>query len=192
MLAQKPPVLAVMRGKSGCKRQLLGFPARLSAETDHAEHAHAGLGDQGVARMLRQMRPHRLVGGGALPSDHQIEHPDMVPLARRRTRGEILRAGDRGFRITADPGDLPATRQSRMGQREALIGGTEPDADNHAVWTTNPSLVDTATNHIILDITLMARDRDREADCEAVVSPMMRPHLMPLYLSGQLPPAAAP
>ena len=36
-------------------------------------------------------------------------------------------------------------------------GGTEPDADNHAVWTPNPSLVDVATNHIILDITLMAR-----------------------------------
>ena len=77
-------------------------------------------------------------------------------------------------------------------RREALIGGAEPDADNHAVWTTNPSLVDTATNHIILDITLMARDRAREGDCEAVVSPMMRPHLMPLYLSGQLPGLSAP
>ncbi len=60
-------------------------------------------------------------------------------------------------------------------RREALIGGAEPDADNHAVWTPNPSLVDMATNHIILDITLMARTRGE--DCDQVVSPMMRPHL---------------
>jgi hypothetical protein len=77
-------------------------------------------------------------------------------------------------------------------RREALIGGAEPEADNHAVWTTNPSLVDMATNHVILDITLMARERDQ--DCDAVVSPMMRPHLLPLFLSGQYPaaPAATP
>ena len=60
-------------------------------------------------------------------------------------------------------------------RREALIGGSEPAADNHAVWTTNPSLVDMATNHIILDITLMAQARG--VDCDGVVSPMMRPHL---------------
>jgi len=58
---------------------------------------------------------------------------------------------------------------------EALIGGTEPAADNHAVLTTNPSLVDMATNHIILDITLLARRTER--DCSGDVSPMMRPHL---------------
>ena len=57
----------------------------------------------------------------------------------------------------------------------ALIGGTETDADNHAVWTANPSLVDVATNHIILDITLMVRSRG--IDPVGVVSPMMRPHL---------------
>ena len=57
----------------------------------------------------------------------------------------------------------------------ALIGGTEPEADNHTVWTANPSLVDVATNHIILDITLMARSRG--LDPVGVVSPMMRPHL---------------
>lgn len=57
----------------------------------------------------------------------------------------------------------------------ALIGGTEPDADNHTVWTANPSLVDVATNHIILDVTLMARSRG--IDPVGVVSPMMRPHL---------------
>ncbi|MCK6506622.1 hypothetical protein L6R53_25160 [Myxococcota bacterium] len=60
---------------------------------------------------------------------------------------------------------------------EALIGGTEPAADNHAVWTTNPSLVDVATNHIILDITLMARARG--IDPVGDVAPMMRPHLGP-------------
>ena len=60
-------------------------------------------------------------------------------------------------------------------RREALIGGTEPEADNHAVWTTNPSLVDVATNHIILDITLMAQRQGR--DCSGDVAPMMRPHL---------------
>lgn len=60
-------------------------------------------------------------------------------------------------------------------RREALIGGTEPAADNHAVWTTNPSLVDVATNHVVLDITLMARATGR--DCVGDVAPMMRPHL---------------
>ena len=62
-------------------------------------------------------------------------------------------------------------------RQEALIGGSEPAADNHAVLTTNPSLVDMVTNHIILDITLLARRQDR--DCSADVSPMMRPHLEP-------------
>ena len=60
-------------------------------------------------------------------------------------------------------------------RREALVGGAEPDADNDAVWTTNPSLVDVATNHIILDITLMARATGRE--CLDVVAPMMRTRL---------------
>ncbi len=60
-------------------------------------------------------------------------------------------------------------------RREALIGGTEPDLDNHAVWTSNPSLVDVATNHIVLDITLMSRATGRA--CLGDVAPMMRPHL---------------
>ena len=60
-------------------------------------------------------------------------------------------------------------------RRAALIGGTEPEADNDAVWTTNPSLVDVATNHIILDVTLMSHRTGRP--CEADVAPMMRPHL---------------
>jgi hypothetical protein len=70
-------------------------------------------------------------------------------------------------------------------RREALIGGAEPEADNHAVWTTNPSLVDVATNHIILDITLMARGTGE--DCDLVVSPMMQPHLLPLVVQGRYP-----
>jgi hypothetical protein len=60
-------------------------------------------------------------------------------------------------------------------RRQALIGGAEPDADNDAVRTTNPSLVDVATNHVILDLTLMAQRTGRP--CEADVAPMMRPHL---------------
>lgn len=60
-------------------------------------------------------------------------------------------------------------------RKEALVGGAEPAADNDAVWTTNPSLVDVATNHIILDITLMARATGR--DCLDVVAPMMRTEL---------------
>ncbi len=58
---------------------------------------------------------------------------------------------------------------------EALIGGSEPPANNQAVWTRNPALVDVATNHIILDITLLASKRGR--DCVGDVAPMMRPHL---------------
>jgi len=59
--------------------------------------------------------------------------------------------------------------------REALMGGTEPGADNQAVWTRNPSLVDLATNHIVLDITLIARRAG--TDPTDAVAPMMRPHL---------------
>lgn len=63
-------------------------------------------------------------------------------------------------------------------REEALIGGTEPGADNKAVVTTNPSLVDVATNHVILDITLLASAQGR--DCGRDVSLMMFPHLAPL------------
>lgn len=60
-------------------------------------------------------------------------------------------------------------------RREALVGGAEPDADNDAVWTTNASLVDVATNHMILDITLQARATGR--DCLDDVAPMMKTEL---------------
>jgi hypothetical protein len=60
-------------------------------------------------------------------------------------------------------------------RREALIGGTEPGAANHAVVTTNPSLVDVATNHVILDVTRLSMVTGR--DCTGDVAPMMRPHL---------------
>ncbi|MFT4625377.1 MAG: hypothetical protein ACI8PZ_004045 [Myxococcota bacterium] len=59
----------------------------------------------------------------------------------------------------------------------ALIGGTELDADNQAVSSSNPSIVDVATNHLILDITLMSAMTGRS--CDADVAPMMRPHLRP-------------
>ncbi len=61
-------------------------------------------------------------------------------------------------------------------RREALIGRTDPAADNDAVWTTNSSLVDAATNHIILDVTLLASRTGRS--CEVDVAPMMRPTLV--------------
>lgn len=60
-------------------------------------------------------------------------------------------------------------------QREALIGGSEPDADNQAICTRNPSLVDVATNHIILDITLLARRQGK--DPADTVDPMLQPSL---------------
>lgn len=60
-------------------------------------------------------------------------------------------------------------------RREALIGGSEPEADNQAVYTRNPSLVDVATNHVILDITMLSQRNGRE--CRDDVALMMRPHL---------------
>lgn len=60
-------------------------------------------------------------------------------------------------------------------RREALLGGTEPGAANHAVWTSNPTVVDVTTDHVILDITLLSRATGRP--CTADVSPLMRPHL---------------
>lgn len=60
-------------------------------------------------------------------------------------------------------------------RREALIGGTEAGVDNHAVFTSNPSLVDLTTNHVILDITLIAQRTGRDPASD--VAPMMRPHL---------------
>jgi sugar-specific transcriptional regulator TrmB len=68
-------------------------------------------------------------------------------------------------------------------RRIALMGGADPHADNHAVVTTNPSLVDVATNHIILDITLLARSSGRDPTRD--VSPMMRPHLLPAGAGAQ-------
>lgn len=59
--------------------------------------------------------------------------------------------------------------------REALIGGAEPEADNQAICTRNPSLVDVATNHIILDITLLARRQG--LDPAPTVDAMLRPSL---------------
>ncbi|MCA9494006.1 MAG: TrmB family transcriptional regulator [Myxococcales bacterium] len=60
-------------------------------------------------------------------------------------------------------------------RRQALMGGAEPGEDNDAVRTANPSLVDVATNHLILDVTLLANRAGRS--CDEVVAPMMRPNL---------------
>jgi DNA-binding MarR family transcriptional regulator len=103
------------------------------------------------------------------------------PLHRVLHCPESLGSAPTGFSAWIDPApdDAKAGWSHKVlvvvDRREALIGGSEPDADNHAVWTTNPSLVDVATNHIILDLTLMAQRSGRS--CEADVAPMMRPHL---------------
>lgn len=60
-------------------------------------------------------------------------------------------------------------------RREAIMGGAEPGANNQAVHTRNPSLVDLATNHIVLDVTLIARALGRDPGSD--VAPLMRPHL---------------
>lgn len=99
-----------------------------------------------------------------------------------------------GFSVWADDG--PANAKAGwahklllvIDRREALLGGAEPEADNQAVWTTNPSLVDVATNHLILDITLLAARQGH--DCAAVVAPMMMPHLSPTAAADR-PPSAA-
>jgi len=88
-----------------------------------------------------------------------------------------------GVSVWADPsfGDDPQRAEwshkllAVTDRREALIGGAEPELDNHAVWTTNPALVDVATDHIILDVTLLSRAAGRA--CADAVSPLMRPHL---------------
>jgi sugar-specific transcriptional regulator TrmB len=85
-----------------------------------------------------------------------------------------------GFAVYADSAEQDAQRARWahkvvlvVDRREALIGGAEPGVDNHAVWTTNPSIVDLATNHIILDLTLMGRARGE--DIGGLVAPMRRP-----------------
>lgn len=82
--------------------------------------------------------------------------------------------------IDSVAGDPPKAAWSHRGlvvvdRRQALIGGTEVDADNQTVVTTNPSLVNVATDHIILDITRLAGIQG--LDCRGVVGEMMRPHL---------------
>jgi len=87
-----------------------------------------------------------------------------------------------GFSCWSDEGTSDAQKAAWshkllavVDRREALVGGSEPGVDNHAVFTSNPSLVDLTTNHIILDITLIAQRTGR--DCGEDVAPMMRPHL---------------
>jgi len=59
--------------------------------------------------------------------------------------------------------------------RTALIGGAEPDVDNQAVRTGNPSIVNVALNQLILDITLLSKLQG--APCDEDVKPMIRPAL---------------
>jgi len=86
-----------------------------------------------------------------------------------------------GFRCWSDtpPDPDKATWSHKalvvVDRSRAVIGGTEPGVDNDAVSTQNASLVDVATNHIILDITLLAQ-RTSQAPLEDVAS-MMRPYL---------------
>jgi HTH-type transcriptional regulator, sugar sensing transcriptional regulator len=122
----------------------------------------------------------------------------LLPVLREvesRTLHRVLHSPDRltvaptGFstwqdELSADDGKSGWSHKALVvvDRREALIGGAEPSVDNQAVVTTNPSLVDVATNHIVLDITLLARRQGR--DCAADVSPMMRPHLRGLNEAG--------
>ena len=57
----------------------------------------------------------------------------------------------------------------------ALIGGAEPQLDNQAVQTSNPSIVNVALNQLILDITLLAKLQG--VSCDEDVTPMIRPVL---------------
>lgn len=111
------------------------------------------------------------------------------PLHRVLHSPARLEPGPEGFSTWADDSGDDEAKASWshkillvVDRREALIGGTEPEADNQAVRTTNPSLVDVATNHIILDITRLAGPLG--LDCADVVSPMMRPHLHPASQRG--------
>ena len=146
--------------------------------------------DEVMARIDRMIRgAERSIWLSLWPRELDALLPALAAVADRDLHRVLhsparLREEPAGFSTFIDDvaGDIAKAGWSHkalvvVDRREALIGGSEPDADNHAVWTTNPSLVDVATNHIILDITLMARARGE--DCDTVVSPMMRPHLLP-------------
>lgn len=121
------------------------------------------------------------------PRELDLLRPALAAVAERplhrvlHSPGEVAE-GPPGFSCWSDAAERDPARARWshkavvvVDRREALIGGTEPGADNHAVRTSNPSLVDLATNHIILDITLMAGRQG--LDPQDVVAPMMRPHL---------------
>ncbi len=146
--------------------------------------------DEVIARADRMIRSaESSVWLSAWPRELEALRPALASLADRDVHRvlhspESIPTPPPGFSCWMDDAEADGTKADWshkalivVDRREALIGGSEPAADNHAVWTTNPSLVDMATNHIILDITLMARARGE--DCDAVVSPMMRPHLTP-------------
>ncbi len=93
---------------------------------------------------------------------------------------EPLGSPPAGFSCWCDASDPRKANWSHnmllvVDRSQALMGGAEPGEDNDAVRTANPSLVDVATNHVILDITLLASRAGRA--CDDVVAPMMRPNL---------------
>jgi sugar-specific transcriptional regulator TrmB len=112
-----------------------------------------------------------IAGAGARAELHRVLH---VPTA--------VEAPPAGFSCWQDPpeaGDLRTGWAHKLlvvvDREQVLVGGAEPMADNHAVWTMNPSIVDVVINHVILDITLISRRTGRA--CGADVAPLMRPGL---------------
>jgi HTH-type transcriptional regulator, sugar sensing transcriptional regulator len=132
-------------------------------------------------------RAERSIYLSAWPRELKVLGPAMADAAERDVHRVLhvpsaLPTPPPGFSCWIDdsPGDAGSAGWSHkllvvVDGAEALIGGSEPLANNQAVWTRNPALVDVATNHIILDITLLATQVGR--DCAADVAPMMRPHL---------------
>jgi len=111
--------------------------------------------------------------------------PALEAVAARLGLHRVLHGADLGSRelpgfstwgedVDLDPGKARWSHKLIIvvDHEQALVGGAEPEADNQAVRTSNPALVDLATNHVILDVTRIAAASGRS--CAHVVSPMMR------------------
>lgn len=144
--------------------------------------------DEVVSRIIEMIRgAERSVYLSLWPREVERLRPVLADVAGRNLHRvlhcpDALESRPAGFSCWIDEDRTDPTKATWshkalvvIDRREALIGGAEPEADNDAVWTTNPSLVDVATNHVILDITLMSRRTGRP--CMDDVAPMMRPHL---------------
>ncbi|MFX4223347.1 MAG: hypothetical protein ACMVO3_21650 [Thalassobaculum sp.] len=123
VLAQEPPVLAVMRGERGGKGELLRLAPGLAAEADQPEDAGAGLGDQGIARMVQQVGSDRLVGRRTLAGDKQAEGVEMRRLALRRSRCKLRRPRGRSGHVVALAHGLTDAGEADLPEREIRIGG---------------------------------------------------------------------